>query len=47
MERERQSESEAAAAEIDRRERSLDDALMGSFPASDPPAAIAPHSSDR
>ena len=32
-----------AAEKIDRRERSLDDALKGSFPASDPPAALAPH----
>jgi hypothetical protein len=29
--------------EIERREQSLDDALKGSFPASDPPAALAPH----
>ena len=33
------------ANRIERRERSLDDALEGSFPASDPPAAIAPHRS--
>jgi len=33
--------------EIERRERSLDDALRGTFPASDPPAALAPHSSVR
>lgn len=32
---------------IDRREKSLDDALEGTFPASDPPAALAPHSSDK
>lgn len=31
------------AEEIDRREQSLDDALRGTFPASDPPAALAPH----
>jgi hypothetical protein len=36
-----------AAEKIDRRERSLDDALKGSFPASDPPAALAPHSPER
>jgi len=30
--------------EIEHRERALDDALKGSFPASDPPAAVAPHS---
>jgi len=35
------------AEEIDRRERSLDDALMGTFPASDPPAALAPHNSEQ
>jgi hypothetical protein len=34
-------------AEIGRREQSLDDALRGTFPASDPPAALAPHSSRR
>ena len=34
---------QAEAEEIDRREQSLDDALKGSFPASDPPAALAPH----
>ena len=33
----------AEAEEIDRRERSLDEALKGTFPASDPPAALAPH----
>lgn len=32
------------AEKISRREQSLDDALEGSFPASDPPAALAPHS---
>ena len=31
------------AGEIDRREQSLDDALRGTFPASDPPAALTPH----
>jgi hypothetical protein len=35
------------SAKIDRREQSLDDALKGTFPASDPPAALAPHSSRR
>jgi hypothetical protein len=48
MERRRQDAKARVDAEIiDRRERSLDDALKGSFPASDPPAAISPHSSDR
>src|SRR5689334_17029644 len=37
-ERKRQRE-----AEIDRREESLDDALRGTFPASDPPALLTPH----
>ncbi len=32
---------------IKRREKSLDDALKGSFPASDPPAALAPHCSQK
>jgi hypothetical protein len=31
------------AEKIRRREQSLDDALRGTFPASDPPAALAPH----
>jgi hypothetical protein len=33
------------AETIEHREQSLDDALKGTFPASDPPAALAPHSS--
>jgi hypothetical protein len=36
---------QAETEEIDRREQSLDDALKESFPASDPPAALAPHCS--
>ena len=35
------------AEEIERREKSLDEALKASFPASDPPAIIAPHSSEK
>jgi hypothetical protein len=31
------------AEKVRRREQSLDDALKGTFPASDPPAALAPH----
>jgi len=33
----------AEAEKIGRREQALDDALRGTFPASDPPAALAPH----
>jgi len=33
--------------EIERREQLLDEALKASFPASDPPAALAPHSSGK
>jgi hypothetical protein len=47
MNSKRQSDSEAAADKINRRERSLDEALNESFPASDPPAAITPHPPDR
>jgi hypothetical protein len=32
---------------IQRREQALDDALKGTFPASDPPAALAPHHSQK
>jgi hypothetical protein len=32
-------------SEIERREQSLDEALKGTFPASDPPSALAPHRS--
>ena len=32
------------AEAIRRREKALDDALESTFPASDPPAALAPHS---
>jgi hypothetical protein len=39
--------SAADAEEVGRRERALDDALKDSFPASDPPAAVAPHSQER
>ena len=35
------------AEQIRRREQSLDDALKATFPASDPPAALAPHSSEK
>ncbi len=46
----KQNVSRTADPQIDvervkRREQSLDDALRGTFPASDPPAALAPHSS--
>jgi hypothetical protein len=44
---ERNEDRQIAAMRIKRRERSLDEALEASFPASDPPAALAPHSSDR
>jgi hypothetical protein len=44
---ERENDPQTAAMKINRRERSLDEALKASFPASDPPAAVAPHSSDR
>lgn len=32
---------------IDHREQSLDDALEATFPASDPPSALAPHCSQK
>jgi hypothetical protein len=32
---------------VKRREQSLDDALQATFPASDPPAALAPHGSSK
>ena len=35
--------ADTEAEEVERREESLDDALKGSFPASDPPAALTPH----
>ena len=35
------------AEAIRRREQALDDALEGTFPASDPPAALTPHSPRR
>jgi hypothetical protein len=38
---------QTAATRIERRERSLDEALDASFPASDPPAALAPHSAGK
>jgi hypothetical protein len=38
---------QTVAMKINRRERLLDAALDASFPASDPPAVLAPHSSDR
>jgi hypothetical protein len=43
----RSEDPQAAEMKIHRREQSLDEALDASFPASDPPAAVAPHSSDR
>ena len=43
----RNADPNAAAMKINRREESLDEALEASFPASDTPAALAPHSSDR
>jgi hypothetical protein len=39
----RKFDPQSEAEKIDRREQSLDDALRGTFPASDPPAALAPH----
>jgi hypothetical protein len=39
----RKPERQTEVEKIMRRERSLDDALEASFPASDPPAALAPH----
>ena len=47
QERPRDRDNRNDAEEIARRERSLDDALKGTFPASDPPAALAPHSPQR
>lgn len=40
-------DAQTAARRINRREQSLDEALEASFPASDPPAVLAPHSSER
>ena len=34
---------ETRRARIDRREELLDEALRGTFPASDPPAVLTPH----
>ena len=46
--RDKQQRDRVAEAEaVGRREKALDDALEDSFPASDPPAAVAPHSPDR
>jgi hypothetical protein len=39
----RSVDPQTEAERIDRREQSLDDALDGTFPASDPPAALTPH----
>jgi hypothetical protein len=39
----RQVPTAAEAKEIGRREQALDDALRGTFPASNPPAALVPH----
>jgi len=52
MSRNRQSapcpvDTHAEAEEIERREQSLDAALKDTFPASDPPAALAPHRQDK
>lgn len=43
----RQVPTGAEAEEIGRREQSLDDALRGTFPASDPPGALAPHGDEK
>jgi hypothetical protein len=40
---EHKEDPQTAAKQVERRERSLDEALEASFPASDPPAALAPH----
>ena len=40
-------DAKAEAEKIERRERLLDEALQGTFPASDPPAVLAPHSSNQ
>jgi hypothetical protein len=37
------ADADGGEEEIERRERSLDEALKETFPASDPPAALAPH----
>ena len=41
----RNVDRETEAEKVNRREQSLDEALKGTFPANDPPAALAPHSS--
>lgn len=37
------ADPQTEAEKVDRREQALDDALKGTFPTSDPPAALAPH----
>ena len=43
----RKVDQQTEADRVMRREKSLDDALEDSFPASDPPAALVPHGSEK